>query len=122
MRIAGRLTSIVGLVGVVVCHGLAFLVWVLRSNLRGWAQDLLAIPDMGLEAAATITAGSSPSWAGGMTGDGADSGQLPRPVPVDPGRALDLTAAGWIAECIGRPVRCTLGVIGHSPAVTSASS
>ena len=43
MRIAGRLTSIVGLVGVVVCHGLAFLVWVLRSNLRGRAQDLLAI-------------------------------------------------------------------------------
>jgi hypothetical protein len=63
MRILGWLTSAAGLVGVVVFNGLAPLAWVLRADLRGRARDLLAIPDMGLEAAGALTSAAS-GWLG----------------------------------------------------------
>ena len=63
MRIMGWLASAAGLVGVVVFNGLAPLTWVLRADLRGRARDLLAIPDMGLEAAGAVP-GAAADWLG----------------------------------------------------------
>jgi hypothetical protein len=55
MRLAGWLASLVGLVGVVVCNGVASLIWVVKINVEGRARDLLAVPDGGLEMARTLT-------------------------------------------------------------------
>jgi hypothetical protein len=63
VRILGWLASAAGLAGVVVFNGLAPLAWVLRADLRGRARDLLAIPDMGLEAAGALTSAAS-GWLG----------------------------------------------------------
>jgi hypothetical protein len=63
MRILGWLASVTGLIGVVVFNGLAPLTWVLRANLRARAKDLLAIPDLGLEAAGALT-GAAADWLG----------------------------------------------------------
>jgi hypothetical protein len=59
MRILGWLVSAVGLVGVVVFNGLAPLTWVLRANVRSRVGDLLAVPDIGLEAAVALTTAAS---------------------------------------------------------------
>jgi len=55
MRVLGWLTSAVGVIGVVACNGLAPLLWLLRANLRSRAEDLLAVPNAGLEAAGLLT-------------------------------------------------------------------
>ncbi len=63
MRILGWLVSAVGIIGVVICNGLAPLAWVLRSNLRARASDLLAVPDTGLGIAIAVT-DSAADWLG----------------------------------------------------------
>ena len=55
MRLVGWLASLAGLVGVVVCNGIASVIWVVKFNLRARARDLLALPDGGLEMARTLT-------------------------------------------------------------------
>ena len=44
----GRMASSLGVVGAIICNGLTPLFWVLRSNSRARARDLLAVPDAGL--------------------------------------------------------------------------
>ena len=96
MRILGWLASAVGLVGVVVFNGLAPLTWVLRADLRGRARDLLAIPDMGLEAAGALT-GAATDWLGeasdGMAEIRAKADELVRAPVVDEVAATDLASA-----------------------------
>ena len=96
MRILGWLASAVGLVGVVVFNGLAPLTWVLRADLRGRARDLLAIPDMGLEAAGALT-GAATGWLGeasdGIAGIRARADDLVSAPVVDAAAAADLATA-----------------------------
>jgi hypothetical protein len=96
MRIVGWLASAAGLVGVVVFNGLAPLSWVLRSNLRGRAQDLLAIPGMGLEAAGAMTDSAS-GWlddaSGGIIDIRAKAGDLAGSPVIDAAAATELAAA-----------------------------
>jgi hypothetical protein len=96
MRFVGWLASALGLVGIVVCNGLASLVWVLRRDLRARAGDLLAVPDAGLEVAITLTDGVS-SWLEDVVGRIADirarADELVAAPVVDPGAANDLAAA-----------------------------
>jgi hypothetical protein len=96
MRILGWLTSVVGLVGVVVFNGLAPLTWVLRADLRGRAKDLLAIPDMGLEAAGALT-GAATDWLGeasdGIVDIRAKADALAREPAVDATAATDLATS-----------------------------
>jgi hypothetical protein len=61
MRILGWMASAVGLFGVVACNALAPLFWVLRADLRSRSRALLAVPKVGLEAAATLT-DTAASW------------------------------------------------------------
>lgn len=49
MRLVGWLASALGVVGVVVSHGLIPVAWMARSRLLQRIRDLLAIPDGGLE-------------------------------------------------------------------------
>ena len=96
MRILGWLASAAGLIGVVVFNGLAPLTWVLRADLRGRAKDLLAIPDMGLEAAGALT-GAATDWLGdasdGIVDIGAKADDLARAPVIDEVAATDLATA-----------------------------
>jgi hypothetical protein len=104
MRFVGWLASALGLVGIVVCNGLASLVWVLRRDLRARAGDLMAVPDAGLEVAITLTDGVS-GWLVDVLGRIADirarADDLVAAPVVDPVAANDLAAA--IDEFIGGP-------------------
>ncbi len=96
MRIVGWLASAVGLIGVVVFNGLAPLTWVVRRDLRGRARDLLAIPDMGLEAAGALT-GAATGWLGeaseGIANIRAKADELVRAPVIDAAAATDLATA-----------------------------
>ena len=63
MRIVGWLASAVGMVGVVFGNGLASVVWVLRLEIQSRLRDLIAVPDGGLDIAASL----SDSVATGIT-------------------------------------------------------
>jgi hypothetical protein len=96
VRILGWLASAAGLLGVVVFNGLAPLTWVLRADLRGRARDLLAIPDMGLEAAGALT-GAATDWLGeaslGIVEIKAKADHLIGAPVVDAAAAADLATA-----------------------------
>jgi len=96
MRVLGWMTSAVGVIGVVACNGLAPLLWLLRSNLRGRAGDLLAVPTAGLEAAGMLTE-SVASWLEDarlrVEGIKAKADELARAPDVDPAAATDLATA-----------------------------
>ena len=96
MRFVGWLASALGLIGIVVCNGLASLVWVLRRDLQARAGDLLAVPDAGLEVAITLTDGVS-GWLGDVVAHIADirarADELVAAPVVDPVAANDLATA-----------------------------
>ena len=96
MRIVGWLASAAGLIGVVVFNGLAPLTWVVRRDLRGRARDLLAIPDMGLEAAGALT-GAATGWLGeaseGIANIRTKADELVRAPVIDAAAATDLAMA-----------------------------
>jgi hypothetical protein len=96
MRILGWLASVAGLIGVVVFNGLAPLTWVLRANLRARAKDLLAIPDLGLEAAGALT-GAAADWLGeasdGIVDIRVKADDLARAAVIDATAATDLATS-----------------------------
>jgi hypothetical protein len=96
MRVLGWLTSAVGAIGVVACNGLAPLLWLLRSNLRARAGDLLAVPNAGLEAAGLLTDNVA-NWiedaAGRIDDIKAKADDLARAPDVDAAAATDLATA-----------------------------
>jgi hypothetical protein len=104
MRILGWMASAVGVFGVGVCNGLVPLLWVLRSNLRTRARDLLAVPDAGLGVAISLTDDVA-NWlsdASGRIDDiKAKADDLVRAPVVDAPAATDLATA--IDEFISRP-------------------
>ncbi len=61
MRIMGWLASATGVVGVFVCNALAPLLWVVGSQPALAGEDLMAIPEAGLEAALGLT-GEAAGW------------------------------------------------------------
>ncbi len=96
MRILGWLASAAGLVGVVVFNGLAPLTWVLRSNVRERARDLLAIPDLGLEAAGAMTdaaAGWLDDASAGIVDIRARADEMAEAPVIDAAAATDLASA-----------------------------
>ena len=96
MRILGWLASAVGLIGVVFFNGLAPLAWVLRADLRGRARDLLAIPEVGLEAAATVTdaaAGWLDDATNGIVAIRTKADDLARAPVIDPASTAELATA-----------------------------
>jgi hypothetical protein len=96
MVVLGWIASAIGVVGVVVSNGLAFLVWVLRSSLRGRARDLLAIPEGGLDAAIEL-AGTATDWidemAAGLGDVKAKADDLATAPVVDAAAATGLVAS-----------------------------
>jgi len=96
MRVLGWMTSAVGVVGVVVCNGLVPLLWLLRSNLRARAVDLLAVPNAGLEAAGMVT-DNVVHWledaAGRIDDIKAKADDLARAPHVDAAATTDLATA-----------------------------
>jgi hypothetical protein len=96
MRVLGWLTSAVGVIGVVACNGLVPLLWVLRSNLRGRAVDLLAVPNAGLDAADLLT-DKVADWledaAGRLDDIKVKADDLARSSDVDASAAADLASA-----------------------------
>jgi hypothetical protein len=104
MRILGWMASAVGVVGVGVCNGLVPLLWVLRASLRARAGDLLAVPEVGLEVAISLT-DSAASWLGDASGRIHDirtkADDLARAPVVDAPAAADLATA--IDEFISGP-------------------
>ena len=102
MRVLGWMTSAVGVVGVVACNGLVPLLWVLRSNLRSRAEDLLAVPNAGLEAVGLLTDNVA-NWlddaAGRIDDIKSKADELATAPVVDAAAAIDLATAidGFIA-------------------------
>jgi len=96
MRVLGWITSAVGVIGVVACNGLVPLLWVLRSNLRARARDLLAVPNAGLETASMLN-DSVANWledaAGRIDDIKAKADDLARATDVDAAAATDLATA-----------------------------
>jgi len=96
MRVLGWMTSAVGVLGVAACNGLAPLLWLLRSNLRSRAGDLLAVPSAGLEAAALLTDNVA-TWLDGAAGRiddiEAKADELARAPFVDAAAATELATA-----------------------------
>jgi hypothetical protein len=96
MRVLGWITSAMGVIGVVACNGLVPLLWVLRSNLRARARDLLAVPNAGLETAGMLT-GNVANWledaAGRIDDIKAKADDLARGPDVDAAAATDLATA-----------------------------
>jgi hypothetical protein len=96
MRVLGWMTSAMGVIGVVACNGLVPLLWVLRSNLRARARDLLAVPNAGLETAGMLTDNVA-NWledaAGRIDDIKAKADDLARAPDVDAAAAIDLATA-----------------------------
>jgi hypothetical protein len=96
MRILGWLASATGVAGVFVCNALAPLLWVVGSNLRSRAKDLMAIPEAGLEGALGLT-GEAAGWladaSDGIARIKARADDLVGATADGPARAEDLAAA-----------------------------
>lgn len=96
MRVLGWIASAVGVIGVVACNGLVPLLWVMRSNLRARARDLLAVPNAGLETAGMLTDNVA-NWledaAGRIDDIKAKADDLARAPDVDAAAATDLATA-----------------------------
>src|SRR6188768_3212458 len=97
MLLVGWLTSLVGLVGVVVCNGVAAVIWVVKINVQARARDLLALPDGGLEMASTLTEAVSSGIADLSEQIGVIKASADR---LQEAPVVDATAAGELAATI----------------------